>query len=208
MQKEIEEAAFYCREAYRRGLVGGTGGNASVRLGDTVYITPTGSRLGDIKPEALMPVSMDGTWEPSGAGARPSKELDLHLSIYRKRADALAVLHLHPANCIAALLMQDNIEEEIPAYTPGYFCKVMRLSAVGFFAPGSPELAQSVGEKIVHTSTLLMKNHGVIVSAKTMEQAFNQIEDIEENAKLHLLLRGTGALGGQEQAILCKAFHF
>lgn len=201
MVEQIKDAAFYSHEAYNRGLVGGTGGNASVRVGDDFYITPTGSTLGDIAAEEFVRVPVFGSYPIAPNEPKPSKEAGLHQGIYQTRPDIQAILHLHPAYCIAAALLLRS-ETEIPAYTPGYFLKIGSLPIVEFNAPGSVALRDSLVKAFSKANWALMKNHGLIVGVKTMKEAFCLTEEIEANAHLHILLHGQGALSDAEKALL------
>lgn len=188
----LDDLAECCRLAYTQRLVGGTGGNMSVRIGDDVYITATGSRLGDIYPETLVKVSLDGTRVENG---KPSKELGLHLGIYRRRSDVTAIAHLHPVSSIAVSILADLKDDPVmPVYTHGYAAKIEPLGLVPLLLPGSEELARSVGEAAVSSHVILMKNHGIIAMGKTTRTALSLVEETEQNAALHICLMGKGAI--------------
>ena len=180
-----------CRIAYAQRLVGGTGGNMSVRIGDEVYITATGCRLGDVVPETLSRVMLDGTLKK---GAPPSKELSLHLSIYRTRPDVHAVAHLHPINSIAVSVLAPENGEPMPAYSTGYKVKIPSCAIVPNLRPGSSELASALAEAALKSNVVLMKNHGVTTMAKDIKAALSLVEEAEQNAQLHIMLGGQGAL--------------
>ena len=187
----LAELAECCRLAYAQGLVGGTGGNMSVRIGEEVYITATGCRLGDVLPETLSRVSMDGTLLE---GAQPSKELILHAGIYRVRPDVKAVVHLHPVNSIVVSILASGKGEPMPAYTPGYRMKIPFCGMSQFFIPGSAELANALAEAALKADVILMKNHGITAMAHSPKAALSLVEEAEQNALLHVMLKGQGAL--------------
>lgn len=199
MYQEVIDAAFYSREAYCKNMVGGTGGNASVRIGDDVYISPTGYTLGDIQPESFVRVPLWGDGSPEDSLPNPSKEVSLHLGIYRARPDFRAVLHLHPINSIAASLLLSP-QEDMPAYVPGFVVKIGSLPQVDAYPAGSRELAEATATLFDRADCVLMRRHGIVAGAKSMKTAFTRAEDIEANAQLHLLLRGHGALTKEEIA--------
>ena len=180
-----------CRIAYTQRLVGGTGGNMSVRIGDDVYITATGCRLGDVAPETLSRVTMDGTLKE---GSPPSKELSLHLSIYKTRPDVNAVAHLHPINSIAVSVLAPANGEPMPVYSTGYRVKIPSCGIVPNLKPGSPELAAALAEAALKTDVVLMRNHGITTMAKDIKAALSLVEEAEQNAQLHIMLKGQGAL--------------
>lgn len=185
-----------CRAAYLQKLVGGTGGNMSVRVGDEIYITATGCRLGDVSPETLSVVLMDGTLKE---GEPPSKEILLHLGIYRARPDVFAVVHLHPVNSIAASILAPDPDaaggsEPMPAYSSGYRVKIPSCALVANFEPGSPELAAALVQASLRSNVILMRNHGITTMAKDIKAALSLAEEAEQNAWLHVILKGQGAL--------------
>jgi L-fuculose-phosphate aldolase len=164
----------------------------SIRIGDDVYITATGSRLGDIYPENLVKVSIDGTRVENG---RPSKELSLHLGIYCRRSDVTAIAHLHPVSSIAVSIIANPKDDPVmPVYTPGYAAKIMPLALVPLLPPGSEELSCAVVEAAISSNVILMKNHGIIAVGKDIKKALSLIEEAEQNAALHIYLKGKGAI--------------
>ena len=201
MYQELIDAAYYSRESYLRGLVSGTGGNTSVRIGEEIYITPTGCTLGDVQPEDFVQVPLHGESEQRADGVKASKEEGLHRSVYLSRPDIMAVLHLHPVNTIAATLILEP-DEEMPVYTPGFLDKYGRLIQIGVFMAGSIELLDAVTVAVSEVNSILLRNHGLITGAKTIKQAFLQAEEIEDNSKLHLLLKGRGALTEDDMVVL------
>jgi L-fuculose-phosphate aldolase len=187
----LDDLAGCCRISYLQGLVRGTGGNMSVRIDDDVYITATGCRLGDVYPGTLVKVSLDGSKVMNG---KPSKELNLHLGVYRSRKDVLAIAHLHPVNSIAASILNREGVEIMPAYTPAYAAKIASIGMVPLLKPGSEELARAVSDAAASYNVILMKNHGIISVAKDIKAALSLVEEAEQNAALHIILRGKGGI--------------
>jgi len=189
----LGELADCCRLAYTQKLVGGTGGNLSVRVGDEIYITATGCRLGDVVPAGLVCVGMDGAIRGEGT---PSKELGLHLAVYKARPDAAAIVHLHPANSVlVSILAEEGDAPPMPGYTAGYLAKIGRAGLVPNLEPGSPALARALGEASKTAKVVLMRNHGITVAGASPKAALSLAEEAEENARLHLTLQGRGAMG-------------
>jgi len=94
----MDELIEASRELYNRKLIHASGGNTSVRDGDVVRIAQTGAELGKLTPEKIVTVDLEGeVLEGSG----PSKEMDMHLAMYRARSNARAVVHVHPTYAIA-----------------------------------------------------------------------------------------------------------
>jgi ribulose-5-phosphate 4-epimerase/fuculose-1-phosphate aldolase len=178
-----------CRMLYNKGFVAGSGGNISVRIGEHVLITPTGYSLSRLTEDDLSLVDLDGNLIE---GLKPSKELDLHLKIYNKMEYVQAVIHTHSVYSICAGIMAENEDNLLPPYTPGFAAKVGRVGFVGYFKPGSMELAEAVASSIFGKKAVILKNHGLITIGKDLEEALNVAEDVEENAKIHILVGSRG----------------
>jgi methylthioribulose-1-phosphate dehydratase len=91
--QEIEQLCATARACYARGWVPATSGNFSVRWGSRISITPTGMDKGMLVPQDLLEIDMNGSL--LGGRGRPSAETSLHTVIYRERAHARAILHVH-----------------------------------------------------------------------------------------------------------------
>ena len=177
------------RSFFDRGLTHGRTGNISVRLGDTVLLTPTGGSLGSLRPEDLAVVGIDGTHR---SGGRPSKEAFLHLAMYRARPADRAVVHLHSTHAVAVSCLGDvNDRDVLPPLTPYYLMRVGTLPRLPFHAPGDETLGPMTESVARNHHALLLANHGPVVSAPDLATAADTIEELEETAHLFLLLRGT-----------------
>lgn len=185
----VADLVEICRRVYDRGMVGGSGGNVSIRSRDGLLITPTGMRLGDVVADDLVALGPDGV--PLDGG-HPSKEWRMHLACYR-RASVNAVMHVHSVYSVGVATLRDlDPACAMPVYTPGYAVRVGRLPAVPYLRPGSAELAEEVSAVIAGRNTVLLANHGVLAVGGDLTEAFNLIEEIEENAQLHFILGGWG----------------
>jgi ribulose-5-phosphate 4-epimerase/fuculose-1-phosphate aldolase len=191
---------------FERGLTFGRTGNISVRLGDEILVTPTGSSLGRLDPEALS--SIDTAGNHTG-GAKPSKEAFLHAAVYRARPDAGAVVHLHSTHSVAVSCLADlNAEDVLPPLTAYYVMRVGRLALLPYHAPGDDSL-ESLAEKVAgENRAFLLANHGPVVAAADLASAADAVEELEETARLFLLLDGrkTRFLDGAQIAALQEAF--
>jgi ribulose-5-phosphate 4-epimerase/fuculose-1-phosphate aldolase len=177
------------------GLAHGTSGNASVRIGDLVLLTPTGARLGSLTDDDIAVVGLaDGA--PAAPGPTATKEQPLHLAAYSARPDIAAVLHTHSpwATAVACLPPDAGGNAELPAFTP---YSVMRLGAVPvapYAAPGSTDLAAGVGPRVVVADVVLLANHGPVALGADPDAAADLLDELEAAARLTLTLRGTAAV--------------
>jgi ribulose-5-phosphate 4-epimerase/fuculose-1-phosphate aldolase len=185
----VHEAIVECgRSLHERGLSPGLSGNISARVDGGYVMTPTSSALGSLDAERLSLLDESGAHV---GGDSPTKEAALHLALYSAHPEAEAVVHLHSTYAVAASCLADVHEDDVlPALTPYYVMRVGRLPLVPCFWPGSDELAEAVRARAAESRALLLANHGPIVAAASLAEAAAAAEEIEETAKLFLLLRG------------------
>lgn len=173
---------------FARGLTAGSSGNLSVRLEDGFLMTPTGSSLGRLDPARLSRLDAEGRLV---SGDPPTKEAFLHRAMYRERAAEGAVVHLHSTYSVAvSALAEVDPKDVLPPITAYYVMRVGRLPLLPYFRPGDPALAEAVRGFAGKHHALLLANHGPVVSGKSLNGALDAIEELEETAKLYLLLRG------------------
>lgn len=173
---------------FARGLTFGSSGNISVRLADGWLMTPTNVRLGELDPAELS--RLDDAGRHVG-GAPPTKETFLHLGMYRRRPTARAVVHLHSTWSVAVSTLADlDPEDVLPPLTAYYVMRIGRLPLVPYYRPGDPALGPAVEALADRHHAVLLANHGPVVAGGDLSAAANAIEELEETAKLYLLLRG------------------
>jgi len=177
------------RSLFQRGLTPGSSGNISVRLEDGGYIlTPTNASLGFLDPAKLSRLSADGRLI---SGDAPTKEVPLHSALYQTRAAAQAVVHLHSTHSVAlSMLPEIDPRAALPPMTAYYMMKCGATALLPYYRPGDPEVAEAIKGLAGRYSSVLLANHGPVVSGDTLEAAVFAIEELEETAKLYLLLRG------------------
>src|ERR1700744_4230677 len=160
------------RSLFERGLTPGSSGNISVRLDDGGFmVTPTNASLGSLDPARLSRLSPEGKLI---SGDAPTQEVPLHSALYRTRGAARAVVDLHST----------------PSMAPSYLMKCGQTALVPYYRPGDPAVAGAIEGLAGKYSSVLLANHGPVVSGDPLEAAVFAIEELEETAKLYLLLRG------------------
>lgn len=174
---------------YARGFSVGSAGNISVRLADGYLITPTNSSLGRLDAARLS--RLDRDFQHIG-GDKPSKEVFMHRAFYRAREDAGAVVHLHSTMATAVGCLPDvDATNPIPPLTPYFVMRVgRRMPIVSYYRPGDPAMEPAIHDAARDARAVLLANHGPVVSGKTLTDAVYAAEELEEAAKLFLLLRG------------------
>ena len=183
-----EEIALLGRSIYERGLTHGSTGNISAKLDDGWLLTPTGSSLGRLDPARLSKLDWSGKLL---SGDAPSKENFLHLAMYQERKATAAVVHLHSTHSVAvSCLAEIDPADVLPPITAYYVMRVGRLPLVPYFRPGDLKLAEAVRGFAGKHHAVLLANHGPVVAGSDLDAAVNAVEELEETAKLYLLLRG------------------
>ena len=187
---ENSERDLICRLAkslFDRGLTIGSSGNISVRLADGWLMTPTGSSMGSLDPNEISKLDLNGNLI---SGKSPTKESFLHIAMYDERPDSGAVVHLHSTHSVAvSCLAGIDKKNVLPPITAYYVMKIGKLPLVPYFPPGDINLAKAVKEMASNHHAVLLANHGPVVAGKTLEDAVYAIEELEETARLFLLLR-------------------
>jgi ribulose-5-phosphate 4-epimerase/fuculose-1-phosphate aldolase len=173
---------------FGRGLTAGSSGNISVRTDDGWLMTPTNASLGRLDPARLSKLDHDGRLV---SGDAPTKESFLHRVMYDERPGTGAVVHLHSTHSVAvSCLAEIDPEDVLPPITAYYVMRVGRLPLVPYFRPGDLDLAEAVRGFAAKHHAVLLANHGPVVAGSDLDAAVNAIEELEETAKLYLLLRG------------------
>ena len=194
------------RSMFERRLTFGSSGNISMRINDGWLMTPTGSSLGRLDPARLS--KLDDSGKLVG-GDDPTKESFLHLAMYRERAKAGAVVHLHSTHSVAVSCL-DGIDHDdvLPPITAYYVMRVGKLPLVPYYAPGDKALGEAVGRLAAQHNAVLLANHGPVVAGSSLSAAVDAMEELEETARLYLLLHGrpTRYLNADQIADLKKRF--
>lgn len=177
------------RSLFDRGRTHGSTGNLSLRLPDgRLLVTPTGASLGGLDPGALSVLDRAGRHL---AGPRPTREAFLHAAVLRARPGAGAVVHLHSTHAVAVSCLADvDPADALPPLTAYYRMRVGRLPLLPYHAPGDPALGPLAARTAADHRAFLLANHGPVVAGRTLAEALDAAEEVEETARLHLLLHG------------------
>ncbi|MEM9788594.1 MAG: aldolase [Pseudomonadota bacterium] len=189
-----EQICMLAKSLFDRGLTHGSTGNISARTEDGgLLVSPTGTSFGRLDPGRLSRFDAQGMLI---GGDKPTKEMPLHSAFYDTRSTAGAVVHLHSTHSVAWSMMPDADEDNfLPTLTPYAIMKLGKVKLLPFFRPGDPAMGDAVRGLAGKRSAVMLANHGPVVAAKDVEAACNAIEELEENAKLAMLMRGIPARG-------------
>lgn len=202
-----EDICRFGRSLFERGLTPGSSGNISVRLDDGGWlVTPTNASLGFLDPARLS--RLDAGHRLIGGDA-PTKEIPLHQALYDTRGSARAVVHLHSTHSVAvSMLPEIDPRAALPPMTPYYLMRCGPTALVPYFRPGDPAVADAIKGLAGKYASVLLANHGPVVAGDSLEGAVFATEELEETAKLYLLLRGMNPryLSPQQIADLNRTF--
>ena len=170
---------------YARGLTTATGGNISMRMGKTMLITPSGKDKSSLSADDIAEVRIS-----DGANLTPSQRLsiesDMHRRIYLARPDAGAVVHSHP---LFASLFSASGEEIDTAIIAEDWYLLDKVAKVPYALMGTEALAEAAAAYAADHDALLLENHGAIAVGRTLIEAFDRLECLEQAAKLTYLSR-------------------
>jgi ribulose-5-phosphate 4-epimerase/fuculose-1-phosphate aldolase len=111
--------------------------------------------------------------------------------MYNMRPNARAVVHLHSTHSVAVSCLADvDPEDVLPPITAYYVMRIGRLPLIPFHPPGDKTLAEAVRLQAGRHTAVLLANHGPVVSGTSLDAAASAAEELEETARLHLMLRG------------------
>ncbi len=192
--KAREAITRFAKSIFDRGLTCGSSGNISQRLTDgTLLVTPTGSSMGFLDPAQISKLDAQGN---QLSGDQPTKEVALHTAFYDTRAQAGAVVHLHPTHSVALSMLPDvDPDNVLPPLTPYTLMRLGKVKLLPFFLPGDPGMGEAVRGLAGKRSAVLLANHGPVVAGKSLEAAVYAMEELEETAKLAILTRSLDAVG-------------
>jgi ribulose-5-phosphate 4-epimerase/fuculose-1-phosphate aldolase len=202
-----EDICRFGRSLFERGLTPGSSGNISLRLDEGGWlVTPTNASLGFLDPARLSRLDAQGR---RAGGDAPTKEIPLHTALYETRGSARAIVHLHSTHCVAlSMLPEIDPRASLPPLTAYYLMRVGQTALVPYYRPGDPAVADAIRGLAGRYSAVLLANHGPVVAGESLEAAVFATEELEETAKLYLLLRGLNPryLTPQQIADLVKVF--
>ncbi|MBB5551271.1 MULTISPECIES: aldolase [Rhizobium] len=205
--RQREEICRYGRSLFERGLTPGSSGNISLRLEDGGWlVTPTNASLGFLDPARISRLDDEGRLL---SGDKPTKEIPLHTALYDTRGSARAIVHLHSTHAVALTMLPEiDPRAALPPMTPYYLMRAGETALVPYYRPGDPAVADAIRGLAGKYSSVLLANHGPVVAGDSLEAAVFATEELEETAKLYLLLRNLNPrfLSPEQVADLVKTF--
>lgn len=201
-----DDLVRFARSLFERGYSVGSSGNISVAVGDGILITPTNSCLGFLDPARISKLDRGGRHV---SGDKSSKEVFLHRAFYDTRPGTGAVVHLHSTYATALSCLRDvDPEDCIPPLTPYVVMRVGRVALLPYVRPGDPAMGDLIRGLGGANAAVLLANHGPVVAGPDLASAVFAAEELEETAKLLVLLAGRShrLLDGEQVAELRCVF--
>jgi len=186
LELERQQVVDACQFLSRSGLVVGTAGNVSIRVGDLVVISPSGVDYEAMSPADVGIHDLDGL--PVEATLEPSSELALHLAVYRS-TDHAVVVHTHaPASTALS-----TVVDEVPAshYYSAMFGGRIRVAPYATF--GTQQLADNVTAALRDRAAALMGNHGAVLVGRALPKVLNLVPYLEYVCDVQLRAMASGA---------------
>ncbi|WP_078854853.1 class II aldolase/adducin family protein [Streptomyces sp. NRRL F-5135] len=188
------ELVATARRTADEGLVVGTSGNVSVRVGDLVLVTPSGVPYERLGPDDLIAVGLDG--RQVLGGLTPTSELPMHLAVYRATT-ATAVVHTHAVHATAV----STLVPELPLvhYMAAALGGPVRVAPYALY--GSEELAAHMMDALRDRTACLLRNHGTVAYGASLAQAYDRTAQLEWMCRLWLT---ASALPGRTPTLLSE----
>lgn len=182
-----EEITRLSKSLFDRGFSVGSAGNISAAVDDGILMTPTNSCLGFLDPAKISKLDRDGNHI---AGDKPSKEVFLHRAFYKTRPQTGAVVHLHSTFATALSCLTDvDPQDCIPPLTPYVVMRVGEVKLLPYVKPGDERMGDMIRDLGGRHAAVLLANHGPVVTGRDITSAVYAAEELEETAKLLVLLR-------------------
>ncbi|MCB6350216.1 MAG: class II aldolase/adducin family protein [[Clostridium] symbiosum] len=193
LKRRLSDACWIGRSLFERNKTSGSSANMSFLYKDRVYITVGGSCFGCLTEDSFAVTDRNGNVLN---GKKPSKELPLHLAMYQKAEGKVqAVIHVHSFYSVLWSCLPHKGEEDdvIPAYTPYLGMKLGKVRLVSYEKPGSEELFSEFSRRTGKENGYLLAHHGPVAGGDSLMDAFFNLEELEESARIAWELRGAGA---------------
>jgi 3-dehydro-4-phosphotetronate decarboxylase len=166
------------RSLTANGLSRGSSGNISVRDGDRLLMSPTGSDLGCLDAESFSVLDFDGKLQ---AGPPPSKEFPFHRAFYRRDGATNAVVHVHSPAAMAVSCLEPWSEwSALPPLTPYFLMRVGQTPLVPYADPGDPSQADWIEAIPYPLHAVLLQNHGAITVGRDLPEAVDSAIELEQ----------------------------
>lgn len=191
MENPVKYNIFYCelnmikeeiiktgKLLYSKNLTCGTSGNISMKVGEKIYITATGTELGNLSEEDITVIDLKGEQTET---VKASSEKMLHVAIYQKRSDIKAIIHTHPVFLTSFAVCHKTLNAPIMSENILYF---EEIPVAPYAMPSSSELVENTVKCLINRDVAMMANHGAIAIGNDLRKAFLNMETAEYYAQV------------------------
>lgn len=168
------------QKEYETGLVTMYEGNASARVGDRVYITPSHVAKPDLTEDMIIETDLQGNILKKQDGLKASSELMMHLEVYHLRSDVKAIVHNHSVFTTAFAI--DGLDIQSDALTE-INLTFGKIPCIPYGRPGTPRIYEHFKDYLKDYPAVLLANHGLLTFGKTLREAYSMAEAAENIAK-------------------------
>jgi L-fuculose-phosphate aldolase len=182
------EIVTVCRRLYERGLIAGADGNVSVRLAaDRILVTPASLSKVDVTIDDLVELTLQG--DHVRGTRRASSEIGMHLRIYRRRPDAVAVVHAHPPCATGFGVAGESFTDCV---LPEIIFQLGNVPLVPYATPGTEALPDALEPYLDRHDAFLLANHGATTIGPSLAVAHQRMESLEHSARILFTARQLG----------------
>lgn len=199
-KEAAQQVLLVAKRLDEKGILNAIEGNISVRVGDLVYITPSGMNKAFLKEEQIAVLTLEG--EQVSGSCKASSEYKLHLHAYKCRDDIGGIVHAHAPYLTAHALCGKPVRSD--AY-PEMIVVYGSIEVAAYGRPGTDDIYREVGPLLQKEDVILLENHGAMAVGKTVIDAMNAMEAAEASARILTLANQVGTpkiLPEKEQEIL------
>lgn len=201
LRQQIVEAG---KRLQQRFFVASNDGNISCKIDDnTILITPTGVNKGEITPEQILKVDMEGNIIEGCM--KITSEYKMHLAVYKIRDDVKAIVHAHPPAATAFAVTEVKLDD--PVILPESIFSLGKIGYCKYGTPSTNEVSEAVEKEIKNSDALLLSNHGALTVGDNVMQAYYRMENLEMVSKITVyskILGNLKALNNEEVEKLYK----
>jgi len=190
VKKIKKELSKYGKLIIEKGLAVGPGGNISARLGNTIYLSPSGFALDEVEEKDWVGINLNSGKIKEGK-LRPTCEVSMHLGCYLVRKDIKAVIHTHSPFLIGLISAGGKLKPLFPDFVA---LLGKEIPVAKYVIPAGEEIRKAVTKVIKNYDTVLLKNHGAVTVGANLKEAFFRAQLLEETAKIIIAGKITGKL--------------
>lgn len=181
----------YGKKLYEKNMSPATSGNISARYEENALITASGTCLGDLEKEDI--VLIDKNSKVIEGEKKASSEKNLHNKIYELRPDINAIIHCHSPYTSAFAVCHIPLSKPIISENVFYFGEI---PVADYALPGSEQLVDNTAKYFLQHNAVLLANHGIIIGAKNLKEAYYLTETAETFAQIYI---NSMILGGAKE---------